>query len=574
MEFLIGNVFHKSLKKMGTSLYYKGDFQEGIQRNIVSEGYIVDDDIKDASDYCSRGLNKCYAKGAYNIISYSIDTGLLEFKNDRRGTVAAYLYRNQKSFIISNNIWNIVELLDDVILIDPWAVKVQLAYFCDYTPGRTLFKNIEIIDSAIYLSYLPETGLNIKKYWEFTYMPDDNLKINDVVDELDSSFTMYFRKIHEQNPNGIMGFGNSGGFDSRILAYYAVKEEIPTNSYVIAQERPHILRSTTALLSEKISKALDLHTEFIEYPEDNIYNQMLIDVRNAPLVGSQLFINPYHCIPYADYLMSGEPGGICYLADNIMSGDPERLRLHADFFFGRRKLSISMWKNIIRKAFGHLGIPFKRNDGLLGLTNSYLDKVLIGFDPNALSDEFGSIIKQLPGKNNIEKWINLNGLLNKNNYRAGYLSLSGTKKSYLLYYPFFYEILAKFPLNFFEDRFVLKNIIQKIGLNHIPGQNMQLVNMEHSHFYRLSKKIEMGLRGRGLNCEYLLKRQSYRKISMDIICRDNPLFYNVVDKKKLIASQFLKTYSGMSFIKMKLFLDIYYYKKFHLLKNPQFVMAD
>lgn len=111
------------------------------------------------------------------------------------------------------------------------------------------------------------------------------------------------------------------------------------------------------------------------------------------------------------------------------------------------------------------------------------------------------------------------------------------------------------------------------GLDQIPGQNMQYVyDKPHSLLFYF-KKMEMALRGRGLSVAYLLKSSDYERIVMPIIQRDNPLFYAIVDKKKFIQSKFWKEYVGMNFVKIKLLLDIFYYKEFSLLEKDKFEFA-
>ena len=111
------------------------------------------------------------------------------------------------------------------------------------------------------------------------------------------------------------------------------------------------------------------------------------------------------------------------------------------------------------------------------------------------------------------------------------------------------------------------------GLDQIPGQNMQYVyDKPHSLLFYF-KKMEMALRGRGLSVAYLLKSSDYERIVMPIIQRDNPLFYAIVDKKKFIQSKFWKEYVVMNFVKIKLLLDIFYYKEFSLLEKDKFEFA-
>lgn len=99
------------------------------------------------------------------------------------------------------------------------------------------------------------------------------MKLRDIVEKCDDDFSFFFKEIRRQNNDAILGFGNSGGFDSRLIAYYASKEKIPFRAYVFGEKKPnYILDSTTTLLSGKIGECLDFETKFIPYKSENILN--------------------------------------------------------------------------------------------------------------------------------------------------------------------------------------------------------------------------------------------------------------------------------------------------------------
>ena len=544
------------------------------------EGYLMDRDTKDFSTYIKKGLEWTNVEGAYYIISFNLQSNRLEIKNDKRATIPLYIYQKNENFAISNNVWLLVEYFYQSIAIDIVGLKMQLAYFNDFHPTRTLFENIERVDGACYYNYTGNQGLVKKKYWEFQYdSSSDKMKLRDIVEKCDDDFSFFFKEIRRQNNDAILGFGNSGGFDSRLIAYYASKEKIPFRAYVFGEKKPnYILDSTTTLLSGKIGECLDFETKFIPYKSENILNYFFLDIRNAPFLYSQLFINPYDKVDFFDYMVSGDPGGIMYLSDRVLTGDVEQLKLHANYFVGTRRWSILGWRAALRKSFFHLGIKYDelQEDGICGLKTSWIDKLMIDFDLSCLVDEMNACVDLIGGENNVERWIRCHDkMTTKYQYRSGYDSLNGTKKSYMLYYPCYYDMLPKISLDYFKDRKILKEIIKMIGngLDQIPGQNMQYVyDKPHSLLFYF-KKMEMALRGRGLSVAYLLKSSDYERIVMPIIQRDNPLFYAIVDKKKFIQSKFWKEYVGMNFVKIKLLLDIFYYKEFSLLEKDKFEFA-
>ena len=84
----------------------------------------------------------------------------------------------------------------------------------------------------------------------------------------------------------------------------------------------------------------------------------------------------------------------------------------------------------------------------------------------------------------------------------------------------------------------------------------------------------MAIRGRGLNFDYLLKKENYKTFIFTILERDNPLFYGILDKKQLMTSKIFKTRVGMDIIKVKLLLDIVCYNEYHFFDNTDFAISD
>jgi len=88
------------------------------------------------------------------------------------------------------------------------------------------------------------------------------------------------------------------------------------------------------------------------------------------------------------------------------------------------------------------------------------------------------------------------------------------------------------------------------------------------------KKFEMVARGRGLNFDYLLSGKNYKAFAESLLNRENPVFYDIFDKDRIIHSKIFGTTTGMNIIKLKLLLDIVYYKEYIHFDKPAFRIAD
>lgn len=123
----------------------------------------------------------------------------------------------------------------------------------------------------------------------------------------------------------------------------------------------------------------------------------------------------------------------------------------------------------------HLKIPFNpySDTGVLGLGRSAITRVIDPRTREVCREELYACIDGFGGENNIEKWVRIHDKITaKYQYSAGYSSVSHTKRSYQLYYPFFYDTIASMPPEYFKDKFFLKKIIEFVNpdLLKIPDQ--------------------------------------------------------------------------------------------------------
>ena len=244
-----------------------------------------------------------------------------------------------------------------------------------------------------------------------------------------------------------------------------------------------------------------------------------------------------------------------------------KLRDHADFFVGIRHWAISGITSVMRKAAVHLKVPIDLygDKGICGLSHSTIDRVIDNETRQSCREELYACIDMFGGNNNIEKWMRIHDkVTTKYQYSSGYTSVNHTKRSYLLYYPLYYDTIATIPPEYFRNKFFLKKMIGHINpsLLDIPDQNLNLIYGTHGRGRKLKNRIELAMRGRGLNFLHLLHSASYKDFAYSIFNRDNPVFYSVVNKKQLFHSGLIYCYAGIHYLKLKMLLDIFLYKEF------------
>lgn len=583
MEYIVSNIAIPGSAQVSSHLWICGkELIKSENYLYLLDGYIIDYQIKGITEYLNLGIENHYANGAYNIFCFDNRNGQLEIKTDKRATLPLYKYEKDGVFAFSNSPWLLVKHFYDNISICEESLKSMLLYFADCHPTRTLFTNISRVDGATYIRF--DTIRNLKetrRYWDFTWQPDTSLDLNSLLEKADADFTFYFRTIKEQNEEGIAGFGCSGGLDSRLIAHYIHKTGIRCQPYVIVDEKPHgILKSVTVKSSRIVAETYGLKVNIVPYRAEWIEQSMILDIRNHPFAYSQAYINPIDDIPDFDYMFVGDPGGLAYMADYILSGDPVKLKKHADFFIGYSRWGMTGIWDIMRKVAGHLNISFDpyRESGWFGLRRSAINRVIDHHVKKDCREELFALVDGFGGENNIEKWMHIyDRIISKYMYSAAYGSMCHTKKSYQLYYPFFYETLASFPLDYFRDKFFLKKMIGFVNpaFLKIPDQNLNLIGGVHGFTDKLCNRIELALRGRGLNFLHLLHEHEYRQFARIIFMRDNPIFYTIVDKKQLFRSGLLESYAGINYLKLKMMTDIFYYREFdNILSKQRYIKCE
>ncbi len=574
MEYIISNSNFKGAKTVDNKIYFSNSFKEKNGSIGILDGFFFSDEVASFWDIYPN-IDTKYIQGMYSVVFYNIKQKQLFFKNDQLGKMSAFLYQKGNYFIISNNVWNIVRNVDE-IEVDLESIKAQSFFFADPSENRTIFKDVSRISNATIISYNEENKIiEQKKYYSFTYEPDFSLKISDEAEILDSNFINLFKSIKSQNPNKIMGFGNSGGFDSRLIAQYAKETNMNTVGYVIVNKKPNfVLDSTTYLLSKKVSDFFELENKFLNYKDDDFFNHLVLDIRNNTFSGCQLMINPYEEVSFFDYEITGQTGYFTRgvpepISDNNISN--ENL---SNFLFERFSNYKGCQKGIynkLKKISVHLNLPYNIDFKRSYLNDIYSESELPFF--KEMIDDFLQINKGNSNHETYERFYEL--VIGKYDLSGGYESMSRTKKSYFLYYPYFYDRMKFWPPEFFKDRKILKEVfmLKDKFLTDLPGQDFQPAK-DQLKILSLAKKIEMAIRGRGLNFDYILSGKSYKMFVSSLIERENPLFYSIFEKEQLRQTKIFRTTTGMNILKIKLLLDIVYYKEYHYFDKPEFYIAD
>lgn len=159
-------------------------------------------------------------------------------------------------------------------------------------------------------------------------------------------------------------------------------------------------------------------------------------------------------------------------------------------------------------------------------------------------------------------------------YLGGWESLSRTKKSLFFYLPLLNHI-TKWPYDLFIDRKVLKALLFKKDstLFSLGDSNRKQLNLSNKNYFEnIINYLNVKIR----NSECLSLKYSEienYKMCLSILGRENPMFDNLLNKILLQKMDF-RCYNYVLFIaKIKLLMDIIYFRKFYLLERDEWKIA-
>lgn len=562
MEYLISTTKLESSKKIG-KLYIQG---EHVLKNgylYVFEGDFIYEDVNDIEKLSDADILKKNIVGNFNYFRYNTETDDFIIKNDKFGTYSLYIYQSDEKFIISNNVWKIIKILDDdEIIIDKDFFQFYITTFGTDIDGKTLFKNITDINAATNIQgNLRELNkLKFEKYYDLVQKTNKKLTIKDAVNKLDEDLSFTFDRIKQNNPNKILGFGNSGGLDSRLIPIYANQSGIKIQGLTTLNKySSKAIKSITYLNAQKIAKVCKFDNKYINYTLNNYEERNLLDIRNNPFGTSEIFKNPYDKMPNMDYYVTGGNGFIVGGAwEKIVNLKDKDFVKEFMLYNSKLRLFISNEKSkiITERLFG----------------NDYTKKInrtkIRFYEENSQKDKF-SIIRSFHQFS-----------LNKRSPAGGFESVNRLYKTYNIYYPIVFENTLKWDEDFFYNRIILKSLIEKKSkqLFNIPSQNLERLSNKHLGLAgQIRKNIILRYRTWGLDYGTWVQDESFLKYAESIMKRKNNLFFellNISEKTFLNLKIFqnLHPHLALDMLKIKKILDLFVYKEFDFINNEKFTI--
>lgn len=491
--------------------------------------------------------------GAFALLEFSQDVCI--FVTDNGGIETFHYYHDKNIFIISDDFWEIVKIIKpNYEDIDVDSMKEIIVARSTILDTNTIIKNLKITQPSTIGTFIPsENKLKMKKYKDFV-LEKKVTDVNEAVDNMDEILNRAMLEIKNKCGDALYGLGLSGGLDSRIIPYYALKNNLKISAFNICVKRPnHFFVARSCKSSKSIAKRFNIPYKNVEWKGHNLRDIIYEKIKRAPMLPfGDIFKFAYSGVPDFDVLLTGSFGYIvgADLPNNVSTMSREELldALKGQFF---RKKEVSLIESRTSRALEYLfNVKYKpkinnqKQQSLFYKLINDKDWSKINFKLEKFVDS-----RILKGRNNIEifedYFTNVLGFLSA---QGAFESFWGKKRSFSIYIPFLLKETLSWAPELLIDRLVLNELIKQkipqvadIKTESFNGAPDTLKNSGVLAFlYRILSLSMFIFRGNGTNIaeHHFNKKYAYKEFINDM---NNPTnwFYDIFDIKDDI-DEFLK----------------------------------
>lgn len=468
MNFLIANFQFHTSKKCG-DLYYKGNC-------IRTSNQVLK--VRKSADW--RNFNT-YAKqlDAENIelpvsaadfyfcLDYNCETGILIYQTDMIGFEAPFYYISNKIFVLSDDVFELIKCLKQGLGIDISLnlekVKELLLYTTTFF-GTTIFSDICRSKPATIVT-LAVRGL---KYSEKSYdcfqMTGDYKNPKDAAKGIFHAIDKYFRTHYVQGTKYAIGM--SGGLDSRVGAYFAVKNGFDLQPIFIGRKHNFFgMMTNDCKRAEEVNGHLSLGPiSYYDPRKISLKNKIMFEAENAPTVQDNIAQNMgrlkgIECLVNA--LIGGEAMGA--LVDRTLYHmDNEQL---ASYMLGKIT-NIPKYKSRFWRRIGQI-FPERVVKKIAGFKEEWVHEILTEEYHKKLIDQIIIWIHEqkalgLDNVNIFQKYFYYNlGSGGKYSYYASFNNTNPALFTYLN--PVFIKEMLLWKSDFLIDKKVQRELLRMLG---------------------------------------------------------------------------------------------------------------
>ena len=474
--------------------------------------------------------------GNYFIIEYDLDNRKITYATDMNASEPLFYYSYGDKFAISDNLWEIVNVIKPTFVdLDVNNIREQALFAYPLFNG-TILKNVYYASPATINVYNMDTKLTISnRYYQIEYLPTGNISLNQAIEKMDQILNKAFKQIKKRYPDKVFGVGLSGGLDSRIIPHYALQNGMKLKSFIIGEKKPRkLFLSRDHKSARQLSQIYKLDHVELEYNSLSFEKKQLIDIKQNPSGGSQIFIINKDQFNF-DILLTGASGMIVgsEIPVNINSASDDQL-LQMILCHCSKIRYVSLFRDRVNRVMKELfNIKWENKVN----NPSWITRI----DPEKTRETAQEKIKTFIYDRKKHSSANLDifeeyfiYFLGSRNRYGAFESISGRKKAVSIWFPFMFKETMNWKKEWFLDRKALKQLIciKTPEVKNIRSQNHQLAigEVDKLKIKKIIALIEFLIRGGGTGGnERWVNRREFKYFSDKVMANNTQWFYNIFD---------------------------------------------
>lgn len=501
-----------------------------------------------------------HIRDSFLLVKVNKKSKRVSFLSSKYGIERMYYYFMNDRFIISDDFWEIVNLIKpNFSLLDIESIE-ECMNGCYPILDGTFIKNLYTVMPGCRGYYdIENCQLNVKQYFEFQYNSSEDASVLKAVASMDKIINDSIKKIKQECGNVRYGFALSGGLDSRIIPHYLQMNGIHAKSFIIGDVRPnYFFLSGDHKKARKLADIFNIKLKECVWDRSIFLETIQKDIANNPLAQPQFFKGQRDCD--FDVLITGGNG---YSVGSTMPKNINDLNTE-ELVSSIRELGRDFKPNKLKNA--HIQKAFEfilKKEITIKHHEKWYDILLTPETESRIQKKYCDFVNEEKnkGKTNVDIYEEyFHNILGARNKFGGFESLLGEKRSFSVYMPHILDETFRWPLAFLENRLILKKLIIK----YIPEVSMikeqkyegNIITKKVGLFEKIYNIVEFIIRGNGsemVNSKF----KKCKDLFLKDMKKDTKWFYRIFPINNYL-NRIMKhdnKYALMKIWKMKLVID-------------------
>lgn len=310
MNFILSNIPFQKAKKV-QNVFVKADYILRKSYLLICKGIFYPEDSinseKLLENIIKYGIEYIYSLKSYICgIFYDLKENLIYLFSDKIGYFNLYYSYNKNFLCISDSFNEILKNfkfnLDDIDIDSIYEFIIfEFPLF-----ENTFIRKIKTLPmGTLFKIDLNEKNLQKKQYFDYVFRINQNLTFEKAIEKLNSLFEKSIERIIRINKKTTTyGLGLSGGMDSRLIAYYLIKNRIKLKTFIFGEKE-----SDAYYIANKLRKLLRLDHYELGYNK-NFFKECDKSINFNPMINTQYvwYFSVHKKLPKFDVLLTGYNG--------------------------------------------------------------------------------------------------------------------------------------------------------------------------------------------------------------------------------------------------------------------------